>query len=72
MSYCRTGEDSDVYLIKSGKDIWSLWWKDRHLNVYSLRGVLEALETIREDGYKVPQRAFDRVERELNDCFPRR
>ncbi len=71
MSYCRTGEDSDVYLIKSGKDCWSLWWGRHNIctNIYSLKGVLEALHSIKELGYKVPQRAFDRVERELNDCL---
>lgn len=78
MSYCRFASDggkSDVYIYASGIDGKPVWCTDILATTkLSLRGqtffdstlaqLAMRLEQLRKDGYHIPQKAIDRVNRE--------
>lgn len=77
MSYCRFGGDSDVYLIQTTtgqpmggrpRIIWMLWVdddveKDAEFHE-KFSTIIKKLNELRKSGKKVPQRAFERLNRE--------
>ena len=81
MSYCRkNGKDSDVYLIATAEDSRAFWscigcdltastffgqCEVRFTEMDTLQEVLAHLEKHREEGHKVPERALERVHREI-------
>jgi hypothetical protein len=66
MSYCRYGEDSDVYLIQcsAGYECKVSGGRTGFL-VKTPKAALRKLLALRSGGLKVPQRAIDRLEHEL-------
>ena len=66
MSYCRYGEDSDVYLIRCSAGYECMVSSGRTgFLVRTPKAALRKLLALRSDGLKVPQRAIDRLEREI-------
>lgn len=66
MSYCRFGEDSDVYLIRSSAGYECMVSDGRTgFLVKTPKAALLALHALRSDGLKVPQNAIDRLVREI-------
>jgi hypothetical protein len=71
MSYCRWGKDSDVYVYHGGDYMVhvSVLENNPHSNANlkasTREGLLGLLTLLRDSGVKVPQQAFDRVEREI-------
>lgn len=66
MSYCRIGEDSDVYVIRTGDffqitltggAIWSLGTSQE---------ALDLLRIVQKAGYTVPDRAMTRLQAQIN------
>lgn len=66
MSYCRYGEDSDVYLIRCSNG-YECMVNDGRIGflVKTPKEALRKLLALQNDGLKVPQRAIDRLEREI-------
>lgn len=77
MSYCRNGPDSDAYIYRGG-NYWEVrltrefggeqmrtWASFSHLT--PLRSFLVSM---REYGYKIPDRVFERIDRELKEERP--
>lgn len=68
MSYCRYGEDSDVYLIRSSAGYECMVSGGQTgFMVKTPEEALWKLLALRKDGLKVPQRAIDRLEREITE-----
>lgn len=74
MSYCRmNGQDSDVYVIRTMDDLQCLGCKlDRRsgdnrgiFRTTGEMGMIRHLETHRAAGHRVPDRAFERLYREV-------
>jgi len=64
MSYCRPGEDSDMYAIKCGK-YWAITPSMRDsIMCSSLEDFKLWLLLLRSQGYKVPERVFERIKSE--------
>jgi len=73
MSYCRFGEDSDLYIyksIQSGDIVVHVGYRETGEHhplqgeVYQFSGRGDALDfvnTLKNDGYKVPDRAIERL-----------
>lgn len=71
MSYCRFGEDSDVYLIRSSAGYECMLSDGRTgFLVETQKAALAALLGLRSDGLKVPQSAIDRLKREIAEKPP--
>ena len=74
MSYCRMGTDSDVYLIAT----FGGWWccgcrlTDGTEVIKRRAAVLSHLQDHKAAGHKVPQRAFQRIEREIAEASKRK
>ena len=71
MSYCRWSE-SDVYLFENISGVWTcqlclLEDDNRSHEMCSLEEVLAHLEAHKQAGHEVPERAFERVRRELEE-----
>lgn len=64
MSYCRIGGDSDVYVIHSVFG-GMVCYCDGEVGPMSRREMVEHLLQHREEGWLVPQRALDRLYREI-------
>ncbi len=69
MSYCRLGDDSDVYLFPS-YDVFICYMcklrKDENNRKFkTLREVLKHLNRHIKAGHKVPKYAFDRIKKEM-------
>jgi hypothetical protein len=78
MSYCRFGSDSDVYAygrIDGGFSIHVTAVKGKGTHWYlgedDLKGFYLSMKRIRAEGYKIPDRTFQRIEKELNGSVPR-
>jgi hypothetical protein len=73
MSYCRNnGKDSDVYVVASfsdteKKEIWACYCNLSPFIAYSRQGMITHLKEHELKGDKVPQRAFDRLRREITE-----
>lgn len=71
MSYCRCGEDSDVYAYCGGPRHYMIHVGDPHgenprsYTERSLAKFRERLIALRAEGLLVPQRAIDRCDREM-------
>ena len=66
MSYCRYGEDSDIYLIRCSDGYECTVSNGRTgFSVKTPEAALRKLLSLQSDGLKVPQRAIDRLEREI-------
>jgi hypothetical protein len=81
VSYCRkNGDDSDVYLIATAEDSRGFWscigcdlaapkffgyCEVKFTEIDNLQEVLAHLEKHRESGHKVPERALERVRKEI-------
>jgi len=73
VSYCRFGDDSDVYLMRTG----SGWWccgcaladtpKQLEVSLKTRQQVLDHLDKHILRGSKVPQHAVDRLHREIEE-----
>ncbi len=64
MSYCRIGEDSDVYIIHS--DVYEITLTGgTHFTRDTASEALSVLEILDKLGYKVPKRAITRLQNEL-------
>lgn len=63
MSYCRIGEDSDVYLIRSG-DMLVCYCALEGNEQETEEGMISHLVDHQERGHKVPQRAIARLNAE--------
>lgn len=65
MSYCRVGDDSDVHVYRSNQSAdlpFVVHLKDGPGRVVGTRDqALHHLLGLRDAGYKVPQRALDRL-----------
>lgn len=78
MSYCRWGEDSDVYLYVTTDDEGGIRWVCAGCKLdekddgwpYSPQSVLLHLEAHRQAKHKVPERAFDRLRMEIEQGGP--
>lgn len=70
MSYCRAGDDSDVYAYKSIYGGWEVHHKDGYIHCVSQEQFRNVLKALREAGQIVPQRAIDRIEREIGESNP--
>ena len=67
MSYCRIGENgSDVYMFTDG-DRWFIDTLEENQVAESLEQAKTMLLELRERGIHVPDKALQRVERELED-----
>lgn len=64
MSYCRPAGDSDVYAFASGPCSFSVYCGGESYHETTLQGFQARLEALRERGFKVPQRTFDRIGKE--------
>lgn len=68
MSYCRYGEDSDVYLIHCSDGYECTVSNGRTgFSVKTPKAALRKLLALRSDGLKVPQSAIDRLECEITE-----
>jgi hypothetical protein len=65
MSYCRMAEDSDVYCYSDMSGGYTTHAPNGSFNDKTLEGFKGRLLALREQGFKVPNRALERVEREL-------
>jgi hypothetical protein len=63
MSYCRQGEDSDVYVIRSGDQL-VCYCNVGSFHCFSEQDMITHLRDHEAEGLKVPQRAYDRLEAE--------
>ena len=66
MSYCRVGEDSDVYVISDVSHGVPTCYSCGIIPLYPKDMVLHLIQHIR-DGDKVPDRAFQRLLNEIED-----
>ena len=64
MAYCRVGADSDVYCFHSIFGGWEVYWPTGYANEPTETGAIGRLETLKSLGYKVPERAIERLKRE--------
>lgn len=71
MSYCRAnGEDSDAYVMKTGPNSW--WCcgcpisEEKGFMTNTLQKLRQHLSEHLAAGSKVPQRTFDRIDREID------
>jgi hypothetical protein len=70
MSYCRNnGKDSDVYVIGT-RDGLECFCED-HLVLISRAGMIAHLRDHQRQGDKVPERAFERLYREIDEGYDR-
>lgn len=63
MTYCRRGEDSDVYVVKSG-DRWICFCKLVKNEAERPEDMITHLLIHRSLLHKVPQQAIDRLQRD--------
>lgn len=62
MSYCRPGEDSDLYIYTNGYRIFVYGDREhKSFDVGSEQAVLDYLAELAKGGALVPQRAIDRL-----------
>jgi hypothetical protein len=78
MSYCRRGPYSDVYIWSDG-DMFHVWayrdedgpprWRIQCASLDDLLSLLTDIDITNVDfrGYRVPEEAYDRIEKELSD-----
>ena len=71
MAYCRGGEDSDVYAFSDGKGfrIYVSKLINYHEDFYyaeDLDSFLEKMLELKENGLKIPDYTFERINREIN------
>lgn len=60
MSYCRFGEDSDVYCFLNDEDKYEIWCKKVYVADSSEKAV-EILQELRKQGFKVPEEAINDI-----------
>jgi hypothetical protein len=70
MSYCRVGEDSDVYVIAihdrvTRKAAWECFCQERSAQFDTHQKILEHLLCHRQKGDRVPEHALERLRREI-------
>lgn len=65
MSYCRIGDDSDVYVICSSKYEITVLGNKLHYVRDTPQEALDVLESLTKIGYKVPQYATARLQKEI-------
>jgi hypothetical protein len=65
MSYCRIGDDSDVYVLWGGCFEIHLLNAEASFTVDTRQEVLLVLEVLSKLGYKIPSRAIKRLKEEL-------
>lgn len=64
MSYCRYSDDSDVYVISSGRYIFTCFCHPTFV-CKTRQEMLAHLQEHIANGDKVPQRAIDRLNKEI-------
>ena len=78
MSYCRLGDNCDIYLYEHYKRGWRCCWcvlpdflnnrEDENIEdfeMYTLQAVLDHIEDHRRVGHKVPEYVFTQVQAEI-------
>lgn len=69
MSYCRLGEESDIYLYGTGKELILHYNNSAEVFPANQKGrenCLAFLLNLQEEGYRVLPRAIERLEAEIN------
>jgi len=81
MAYCRWGPNSDVYVYRGFSGSWWGFIARRNLPLpngedwfkcSSLEELQQKLTELRELGYKIPDRTFERIGKEVDDGVLRR
>jgi hypothetical protein len=71
MSYCRAGNDSDAYVYRSGT-CWCIHIVGEYDGDYfpkTFKEFYDKMHELRDLGVKIPEYAFDRLEREYEEGY---
>ena len=60
MSYCRFGEDSDVYCFLNDEDKYEIWCKTIYI-ANTPEQAIDFLQELRDQGQKVPEEAINDI-----------